>query len=356
VSLDEVTIVHALIGAPAKSEAARPVMIDVGAHWGGSMLPFARDGWRILCFEPDPTNRLKLIEKAAAFASVSVDPRAVSDAPAEAVPFFGSDVSTGISSLAAFHDSHEERATVAVTTLADVAATEGLDRVDFLKIDTEGFDLFVLRGFPWDRLAPAAIVCEFEDAKTVPLGYDYRDLAAFLEARGYTVYLSEWYPIVRYGVRHSFRRLVRWPADLLDSAGWGNFVALRTDPGADRLRAAIDARSLPATPAPSVGPPAATASRSSHRRLPGHSVTPPANWRRFRAFMASLPRRGTHLAKRLASLGRGFYRGWNALLGGLVLLLMPAMIVTNGVMSAVLSAVAVVTLLGLVMRAAHSGP
>jgi hypothetical protein len=45
--------------------------------------------------------------------------------------------------------------------------------VDFLKIDTESHDLFVHQGYPWECGKPAVIECEFEDAKTVPLGYTF---------------------------------------------------------------------------------------------------------------------------------------------------------------------------------------
>ncbi len=40
----------------------------------------------------------------------------------------------------------DEILTVPMTTLDAHAAAEGLDRMDFLKIDAEGFELFVLRG------------------------------------------------------------------------------------------------------------------------------------------------------------------------------------------------------------------
>ena len=99
-------------------------------------------------------------------------------------------------------------------------------------MDTEGHDLFVLRTFPWETHRPDVVVCEFEDSKTVPLGYTYQDLGSFLVDRGYQVLMSEWYPVVRYGIAHRWRRVVRFPATLEDPAGWGNFIAVR--PGLDR--------------------------------------------------------------------------------------------------------------------------
>jgi hypothetical protein len=83
-----------------------------------------------------------------------------------------------------------------------------------------------LRGYPWDRSKPRVIVCEFEDAKTRPLGYDYHDLAGFLVARGYRLIVSEWRPIVRYGVQHRWRRFAEYPCELTESAAWGNLIAV----------------------------------------------------------------------------------------------------------------------------------
>ncbi len=99
----------------------------------------------------------------------------------------------------------------------------------------------MLKGVPWDRIKPEVIECEFEDAKTLPLGHTYRDIADDLVARGYTVYLSEWHPIVRYGVRHDWRQLVRYPTPLSSSDAWGNILAFRNDPGPKAVSAAFEA-------------------------------------------------------------------------------------------------------------------
>jgi hypothetical protein len=92
--------------------------------------------------------------------------------------------------------------------------------VDFLKIDTEGHDLFVLQGFPWERNRPQVIECEFEDLKSKPLGYTTKDMADFLVGKGYTVYVSEWHPILKYGQRHDWHRLQKYPCDLACYEAW----------------------------------------------------------------------------------------------------------------------------------------
>ena len=103
------------------------------------------------------------------------------------------------------HSTHliRSRAPVDTTTLADFCSEGSIETVEFLKIDAEGFDLMVLKGVPWAQVNPEVILCEFEDKKTKPLGYDYEDLANFLLRRGYTLVISEWHPPIRYGATHA---------------------------------------------------------------------------------------------------------------------------------------------------------
>lgn len=210
------------------------VMVDVGAHFGESFLDYLDDGWRILAFEPDPSNREHL-QKVCDIGKIRLREEAVSDHEAKDVSFFASEESSGISSLSAFRPTHHEVRKVSITSLRKVLSEEGIKQVDFLKIDTEGHDLFVLRGFPWEEQQPEVVLCEFEDSKTLPLGYDYRAMGDFLVERGYDVFLSEWFPIVRYGVEHRWRSWAKYPVALKDAAGWGNFVAFRRGSNLSRI-------------------------------------------------------------------------------------------------------------------------
>lgn len=220
-------------------EAKPGVMIDVGAHHGGSLRPFLRQGWRVQAFEPDPANRALLLAEFADCPTLSVDMRAVSDQPRQGVTFFRSDLSTGISGLSAFDPSHRAEHQVDVTTLTSVLSSTDIDRIDFLKIDTEGHDLFVLRGMPWARLQPRLLLCEYENHKTEPLGYRYEDLAAYIVAQGYTLITSEWYPIEKYGVQHAWRQFAEGsPPPIIDPKGWGNILAVRDAADMPALRAA----------------------------------------------------------------------------------------------------------------------
>lgn len=201
------------------------VLVDVGAHHGSSLLPFATDGWRVHAFEPDPGNRAVLETRTRSFDQVTVDARAIGPRDGEVVTLFTSPVSSGISTTRPFDPSH--RPTAEVTTVRLDTYLADVPEVTVLKTDAEGQDLPILETFPWDRLRPAAVVAEFEDRKTAgPVGYTFHDLATYLGNYGYTVLISEWYPVVRYGAKHRWRRIERYPTELADSAAWGNVVAI----------------------------------------------------------------------------------------------------------------------------------
>ena len=284
--IEELDFIQQAIG----KDHADDMMVDVGTHHGGSSVGFLKAGWRVLGFEPDPTNRERVTKRLGANPRFTLDPRAVSDEPKSGVSFFASDQSTGASSLAAFTQNHHETATVDITTL-DIALREyGIEQVRLLKIDAEGFDKHVLEGFPWDRTKPAAIMCEFEDRKTKPLGYTTADMADLLVEKGYHVYVSEWHPIVRYGVQHDWRQMFRWGSGLTPAdQSWGNLIAFRYKADADAFEELVremivagdfvrrEAASAPnPKPAPAPKRHGAQAPAAPRAKAPGHKPTKPA--------------------------------------------------------------------------------
>jgi FkbM family methyltransferase len=206
------------------------LMIDVGAHHGSSLALFAEHGWQVLAFEPDSQNRSKLSDAFSAYNNIIIDPRACSDRVVPQATLYASAESTGVSGLTPFLDSHHASENVSVTTLTAALEEHQLSAtpVDFLKIDTEGFDLMVLKGYPWQTAShPQAILCEFENAKTVPLGYNFHDLAKYLTDLGYKLIISEWYPVKTYGRTHRWRGFATYPCQLADPKGWGNIFAIK---------------------------------------------------------------------------------------------------------------------------------
>lgn len=231
---------------------APPLVVDVGAHYGSSLKPFTDLGWRALAFEPDPKNRKHLERKYGGDDAVEIIPAAVGAEARDSVPIFASPESSGISGLSAFRGSHEEVARVPLTTLDAALAERGAAEVGFLKIDVEGHEMDVLDGLDFQKIRPAAVMVEYEDSKAGESGVTARDLATRLTSAGYHVYVSEWWPIERYGAAHSWRRLRRYPCDI-PSAGWGNLLGFIEDPGTDTLARALE-QVLITKPAPKPQP------------------------------------------------------------------------------------------------------
>ena len=199
------------------------LLMDAGAHTGSFFERFLWNGWEIHAFEPDPSaKKVNCLEKFSEHKNVNFSNKACSDKSGLKLKFYNSEESTGISSLHVFHKTHQKIGEVETITLADYVNDMNIDKVNLLKIDTEGHDLFVLKGFPWDTIKPGVVFCEFEDSKTVPLGYSYKDLGDFLTGKGYSVYLSEWYPVVKYGGNHRWRMIKKYPCELEDEKATGN--------------------------------------------------------------------------------------------------------------------------------------
>lgn len=207
-------------------------MIDVGAAHGSSLRVFAGDGWRVWACEPNPANRAVLERRVAEYPNVTILPFAISDQRKDGVSFFTSSVSSGLGSLTPFDASHSPEFTVDIRTLSDLFPNA--QEVDFMKIDTEGYDFFVLKGLPWERMKPRLILCEYDNHKSIPLGYRMEDMANFLVQRGYQVWISESAPIPDYGVLPEWSGFYRYGDRKTDAKSTGNLFAVEPS-GAARL-------------------------------------------------------------------------------------------------------------------------
>lgn len=128
------------------------VLLDVGANHGfytdhlRRITPTAR----IHAFEPHPRSFARLAARLDA-AVVTLVPAALGDSVGrmELFDFAARDGSTQASlsreAVAIYEDAITSHR-IACTTLDAYLAEQGIGRVDFLKIDTEGHDLHVLRG------------------------------------------------------------------------------------------------------------------------------------------------------------------------------------------------------------------
>ena len=122
--------------------------LDVGANvgaWSALMLATAADA-RGVAYEPSSTALTRLRGRLGRQDRLEIVPAAVSDAPGELV-FYEEAEAGETSSLVAGHSNAGAVARpVPVVTIDAELERLGLERVDLLKIDAEGFDLHVLRG------------------------------------------------------------------------------------------------------------------------------------------------------------------------------------------------------------------
>lgn len=139
----------ALAGALRASEAEPFIFLDVGANVGLYSLFLAAEARRlgkavrIIAVEPDPLNRSRLeFNIAASGAEVGIEPVAIGAEPGEG-RMGGGQKNRGEVHLEA--GAGEDGALVRIETLAGLIARHGLNRVDAMKVDIEGYDLVALR-------------------------------------------------------------------------------------------------------------------------------------------------------------------------------------------------------------------
>ena len=131
------------------------IVIDAGAHAGQFTKLFAglAPGGRIYAFEPGSYARsvLEPVVSLRRLRNVTIVARALSDSegtedlaiPLKASGSFG----FGLSHLGARSPRREARhETVSTTTLDGFASEQGINRLDFIKADVEGWEIRLLRG------------------------------------------------------------------------------------------------------------------------------------------------------------------------------------------------------------------
>ena len=208
------------------------VMFDVGACFGNVFAPYLMRNWDVFAFEPDPNPcKIECLDwyKRNNLHNLHLFDFALSDKAGIEIPFYVSDESTGVSTLNPFLESHHIGGKIKTETLKNFIFKNNIKSIDFLKVDTEGHDYLVLKGFPWsnDQVKPKIIMCEFENSKTIKLGYEYNEFGNYIIQQGYAVWLSEWEPIITYGKEHKWKSIKKFPCKLNNNESWGNFIAVK---------------------------------------------------------------------------------------------------------------------------------
>lgn len=204
------------------------VMFDVGVMDGSSFMPFLLKGWDVYAFEPDNSNH-KLVSEYLKKWNLKTNllKKAVSDVE-ETKTFYTSTLSSGIPSLLKFNNNQVASHEVSTIMLKSFIKTNNIDKIDFLKIDIEGYDLMALKGFDFSRFKPRVIMCEFEDKKTELLGYSTKDMSQFLTDKDYLLIYSIWHPIKEYGIQHDFKKM-SIEINEVEPSDWGNMIAFANE-------------------------------------------------------------------------------------------------------------------------------
>lgn len=147
-----------------KASPGRRILLDVGANrgdWTAKALESAQTQSEIHVhsFEPSLATRLMLTTRFKDNAFVTVQPYALSEAVGEA-GFYSSDDGAGTNSLSPSSGVNVER--VKLITIDLFLQQSGIPAVSMAKIDTEGFDLLVLRGAEKSLLGGRIEVVQFE--------------------------------------------------------------------------------------------------------------------------------------------------------------------------------------------------
>jgi FkbM family methyltransferase len=154
-------------------------VVDVGACYGQISSTFLRDGWTADLFEPDAGAREVLKRHLAPVAAqYRLFPFAVSDHAKASVQFYKAS-QHGLSGLdPTAYGPVEEINTVRCVRLGEFLVEQGVQQIDFLKVDTEGWDFEVLAGHDFERLRPTIVFVEYgaerQRPKLIPVLEDMR--------------------------------------------------------------------------------------------------------------------------------------------------------------------------------------
>jgi FkbM family methyltransferase len=174
-------------------QLARPgdVVFDVGANAGSYARLFATavgPTGRVHAFEPDPLAGSLLRRTCRGLRNVEISATAVGDAVGTAT------LHTSRRNRAdnRLHRSHEtadagEEIGVPLITLDAYCAQNGVDRLDLLKVDVQGWEVAVLRGAraTLARLRPAHLLLEISPAHLRHAGASSEELLSLVAELGY---------------------------------------------------------------------------------------------------------------------------------------------------------------------------
>ena len=149
---DEYTILCNLL---QHFDVNKNLAIDVGANVGLMSLPLATCFKKVIAFEIDPKNAEKFRKNIKLNKNLDIELVEIGVGDCKGVAELSINrsidgdglINTGLSSLAKNNRQHSKKLlNVNVTTLDLIAKDSGWNKVDLIKVDTEGFELNVFKG------------------------------------------------------------------------------------------------------------------------------------------------------------------------------------------------------------------
>jgi FkbM family methyltransferase len=176
-------------------------ILDIGGNVGQYAVLFSAlvaPAGKVITFEPDPLHRITLrrnLELNRCSDRVTIEDLALSDTNGTHTFFSRNDqmsslVRTGLGTNAAAPDVKQQ--IVSTARLDDYIKLKNLGLADWVKIDTEGAEINILRGAGVLLRSSAVIVCELHPYAWKELGTSYEELLGLIKDSGRKIrYLDE---------------------------------------------------------------------------------------------------------------------------------------------------------------------
>ncbi len=164
------------------------LIIDVGANIGISFSWFARQNpnARIIAFEPHPETAKRALEQIERnkFRNVELKQIGLGNQETELSIYEVDDHNPGMNRVS-YGQMQRPSRKIPVKRLDDVLASLQLSQPDFIKMDVEGFEYFVLQGAAETLKTWPVLFVEVDDKFLTANGHSAAMLVRFLEERGY---------------------------------------------------------------------------------------------------------------------------------------------------------------------------
>lgn len=177
-----------------------PTILEAGAHYGEDTVLFIQQ-WphaTVYAFEPCPSSYARLQQKTLNFSNIHIFPVALFSETGE-YTFYMSEKYDGTSSL--LPDNHTPYGVhyndcpikVLCKNLDEWAREQGVNHIDYMWLDMEGAELYMLRAAPEILQTVRALSCELNFYEYRKGMTQFADLHAFLTSNGFELYVM-WGP------------------------------------------------------------------------------------------------------------------------------------------------------------------